>query len=903
MDISMPRMDGVEATQLIRQELPEADVVIISQNDPKLVSRQAASVGARGWVAKADLGRNLLPTIEQVIGGHQQGDHSPRPMSHTLPLQRPDHESFRHALDALPAAVYITDAEGRLTYFNAAAIQFSGRVPEIGSESWCVSWRLYRPDGTPLPHDQCPMAIALKEGRTVHGEEAIAERPDGTRRWFSPFPSPLRNEEGKIIGGINMLLDITERKRTEQSSNLLAAIVDSSDDAIVSKNLDGIVTSWNKSAERIFGYSAQEAIGQHISLIIPHDRRNEEVDILSRLRRGERIDHFDTVRQRKDGGRLDISVTISPVRDASGQIVGASKVARDVSERRRVERQLRESEERFRSIVETTCDCVKLVAADGTLLQINSAGLAMLEAGSAEPVIGRNISDLIAPQDRDRYRAFNQTVCAGQKGSLDFEIIGLRGRRRYMETRAVPFRTPEGDIAQLAVTTDITERKRSQEVEATAARQQKALFHLADSLHRSTSLHDVYAAAIDAICEASQCDHASISLYDDSGVMRFVLWRGLSDAYRKAVEGYSPWKPDENDPRPVCIENIDSAEVDDSRRKTIKAEGIVALAFIPLVSDGRLIGRFTMYFPRVHSFNDDQLELSITISRQLAFAIERKRADEALRQSEERFRTLSASLDHEVRVRTKELEERSRALLVQSEQVRNLSRRLLQTQDEERRHIARELHDSAGQTLTVLGMNLAQLTHEAQKRDPEIAKQAEMSEHLVQQLHQEIRTTSYLLHPPLLDDSGLASALAWYTQGLAERTGLKIDLSIPEDFGRIPREMELVVFRLVQECLTNIHRHSEAKNALIRIARIEGAISVRIEDDGKGMPAEKLAEIQSGGSGVGIRGMRERVRQFRGEMKMESNSSGTKIIVSIPVPRTGELSGAEDQLWPLQTAV
>ena len=108
-------------------------------------------------------------------------------------------------LDALPAAIYTTDAEGRLTYFNRAAVEFSGRVPELGTDQWCVSWKLYRADGTPMAHDQCPMAIALKEGRAVHGVEAIAERPDGTRIWFEPHPTPLRDIKGNIVGGINML--------------------------------------------------------------------------------------------------------------------------------------------------------------------------------------------------------------------------------------------------------------------------------------------------------------------------------------------------------------------------------------------------------------------------------------------------------------------------------------------------------------------------------------------------------------------------------------------------------------------------------------------------------------------------------------------------------------------------
>lgn len=246
---------------------------------------------------------------------------------------------FREMIDALPAAIYTTDAEGRLTHFNPAAVQFSGRVPKLGTDRWCVSWKLYYPDGTPMPLDQCPMAIALKEGRSIRGAEAIAERPNGTRIWFTPYPTPLYDAEGRIVGGINMLIDITERKRAEETRALLAAIVESSDDAIISKDLNGVIMTWNNGAERLFGYTAKEAIGQPVTMLIPPDRLDEEPEILRRIRRGERIDHYETVRRRKDGTLLDISLTISPILDDRGKIVGASKIARDVTVQRMLARQ------------------------------------------------------------------------------------------------------------------------------------------------------------------------------------------------------------------------------------------------------------------------------------------------------------------------------------------------------------------------------------------------------------------------------------------------------------------------------------------------------------------------------------------------------------------------------------
>jgi PAS domain S-box-containing protein len=275
---------------------------------------------------------------------------------------RDNERRLAELIEAMPAAVYTTDAQGRITMFNQAAVEFAGRTPTIGSDEWCVTWKLYWPDGTPLPHDQCPMAIALKEGRPVRGYEAIAERPDGTRVHFMPFPTPLRNKQGEVVGAINMLVDITERKRAEEASAKLAAIVEGSGDAIVSKDLNGIIQSWNKSAERHFGYTAEEIIGKHVTTLIPSDRQDEESTIISRIRSGYRVEHFETIRQRKDGSLFDASLTISPIRDGSGKIIGASKILRDVSERKRIELELQKTKasleqkvaERTASLKETT---------------------------------------------------------------------------------------------------------------------------------------------------------------------------------------------------------------------------------------------------------------------------------------------------------------------------------------------------------------------------------------------------------------------------------------------------------------------------------------------------------------------------------------------------------------------
>jgi PAS domain S-box-containing protein len=250
-------------------------------------------------------------------------------------------EHFRQVLDSLPVAVYTTDSSGKITYYNHAAAEFAGREPDVGKDEWCVTYRLLTADGQALPHSECPMAIALRENRPVRNIEALAQRPDGTLSPFLPFPTPLRDAGGNLIGAVNTLVDLSEIRRMDAAAQQLSAIVESSFDAIVSKDLNGVITTWNSGAERLFGYSSDEAVGQPVTMLIPSDHQDEEPHILDRIRRGERVESYETIRRRKDGSLVPVSLTISPVRNAAGRIVGASKIARDISAAKESEHRIR----------------------------------------------------------------------------------------------------------------------------------------------------------------------------------------------------------------------------------------------------------------------------------------------------------------------------------------------------------------------------------------------------------------------------------------------------------------------------------------------------------------------------------------------------------------------------------
>lgn len=351
------------------------------------------------------------------------------------------------------------------------------------------------------------------------------------------------------------------------ASAQLAAIVETSEDAIISKNLDGVIRSWNKGAERVFGYTAQEAIGQFITLIIPPDRQDEEVAILKQLRRGERIDHFETVRMRKDGKLLDIGVTISPLKDAAGRVIGASKVARDITQR--------------------------------------------------------------------------------------------------------------------------------------------------------------------------------------------------------------------------------------------------------------------------------------------------KAAEEARKNAE-------------------------------------VSLLLLQAEDAERRRIARELHDGVGQLLTVINLNVSRVAEERTRLTEATRRCVEDNVSLVAQVSAEIRTVSYLLHPPLLEELGLSTTLKWFLEGFAQRTKINIVSELPSKLERLSQDRELSLFRIAQECLTNVHRHSGSSTAFVRLSRTANGIELEVKDEGRGIKEDMRSKINAGtSSGVGFRGMRERVKLIGGGLTVHSNGAGTSVVVTVPLARQVQSTAAQ----------
>jgi PAS domain S-box-containing protein len=263
-----------------------------------------------------------------------------------------ERERLRITLASIGDAVISTDAEGRVIYLNAVAETLTGWTPaEAAGRSLPEVFHIVNEHTREASEN--PALKALREGVVVGlANRTVLIARDGTERPIDDSAAPILGESGAPVGVVLVFRDVTERRRDEEARARLAAIVETSQDAIISKTLDGIIETWNAGAERIFGYGAEEIVGRSITLLIPPERLDEEKEIQARLHRGERIEHYETVRVAKDGRRLDISLTVSPVRDAENRIVGASKIARDVTGRRRAEEALRVGEQRLREAVE-----------------------------------------------------------------------------------------------------------------------------------------------------------------------------------------------------------------------------------------------------------------------------------------------------------------------------------------------------------------------------------------------------------------------------------------------------------------------------------------------------------------------------------------------------------------------
>lgn len=485
--------------------------------------------------------------------------------------------------------------------------------------------------------------VEIKNAVTEQKDYVIEFRfyhADGSIRWMEGRGQAVYSEKGEPVRLYGVGIDITERKKAEETRAQLAAVVESSADAIYSYDFEGRLLSWNKSAEKLYGYKRAEIVGQHITRLTPDGFVNEPSRIIAEIKKNKPLINLETKRMRKNGSIFDALMTASPIKDASGRPAAVSVILRDISQRKEAEKALRESEERFSKAFNSSPLVLAITnLKTGKLIEVNETFI-NITGYKREEAIGRTTVELGLWADSDeREKELAAVRKEGKVRNLEYRFR-MKDGREITGLLSAELIEIGGEPCSLTVIQDITDRKRAEYALVEGARRQEALYQLANHLHRAKTLDELYEAALQAVAGALKCDRTSILLYDKTNVMRFVAWRGLSEDYRRAVEGHSPWQPDEKNPQPVCVNDINTSEIDEPLKSIIKKEGIAAFAFIPLISNERLIGKLMMYFDEPHIFDEKEVELGLTIARQFAFGVERKNAEEALRESEELYRTL-----------------------------------------------------------------------------------------------------------------------------------------------------------------------------------------------------------------------------------------------------------------------
>jgi two-component system cell cycle sensor histidine kinase/response regulator CckA len=501
-DVLMPRMDGYRLSYEVRRsrELEKTRVIIYSRThasraDERMALRSGADRFVRNPLGTETILRALRdatsarkprkaavpPAAElakcreysEVLVGRLESanlrlestnrklEASRKRLSGANEEIRESEERVRLLLDSTAEGIFGLDLDGNFTFCNAAGLAMLGysSARELVGRNAHALISHTRLDGEPYPMAESGVFRAIRENRGSHAEDEILWRADGTSFSVESWSYPLR-KDGRLVGTVVTFLDITERKRAGEAIRDLAAIVESSEDAIIGKTLDGIITMWNVGAERLYGWPSSEAIGQEVGFHIPPDRRDEMRVILAKIRRGESISHLETVRLRKGGDRVEVSLAVSSIHGAAGEVVGASSIARDITERKNAEKELRKSEERFRRLFDSNTIGITIADLAGRTLEANDAYLAMLGYAREELLSGEIRWDALTPPEyRDKdHAALAELQRTGAATPWEKEMFRKDGSRVPVLIGVAMLEASEASC--IAYVVDLTERRR-----------------------------------------------------------------------------------------------------------------------------------------------------------------------------------------------------------------------------------------------------------------------------------------------------------------------------------------------------------------------------------------------------------------------------------------------------------
>jgi PAS domain S-box-containing protein len=787
---------------------------------------------------------------------------------------RYEREMLRITLASIGDAVIATDIEGRVTFLNSVAQNLTGWSEQDSKNQPLESvFRIINEHTRKTVEN--PALRALREGIIVGlANHTILIAKDGTERAIDDSAAPIRDQKGDLAGAVLVFRDVTEQRRAERSARFLASIVGSSDDAIIGKDVNGVITSWNQGAERIFGYSSAEAIGRPIAMLSPPDMADEMPGILARIRRGERVDHFDAVRRAKDGRLVPISLTVSPIRDEDGEIIGASKIARDISERKRAEEALREEKSWLRATMIGIGDAVIATDAESRVTMMNPVAQAL--TGWQEEATGRPLEEVFCivneqtcqPVENPVNRVLREGTVVGLANHT--ALVSKDGAVRPIEDSAAPIRGEHGRIIGVVlVFRDASERRKA---EAVAQRYQEIL-----QLHNER-LRILWEAA-SVLLTTTEPDamlrelfgrigpHLSLDAYfnymvnETGDALRLVSYIGISEETARRItrleygEGVSGTVALHR--QPIVADYIQQS--DDLRAQLAKSFGIRLYVCNPLQVNDDLLGTLSFASRSRDQLNEDELAFLQTICNYVAVAYERLRLIGRLQDADRRKDEFLATLAHELRNPLAP--------------IRNAVQIL---------HMKGQAHPELQESRDIIDRQVRQMT----RLVDDLLDVSRISRGKIDLQKQ--RT----LLSPILTNAVEAS------RPLVEANKHELTLTLPPE----PIYVEADTARLAQvfsNLLNNAAKFTEQGGRIWLSAQRQGSdVVVTVKDNGTGIPADKLPTLfrmfsqgegslgrSQGGLGIGLHLVKRLVEMHGGSVtaRSEGPGKGSEFVVRVPV--------------------
>ena len=758
----------------------------------------------------------------------------------------------------------------------------------------------------------------------------------------------VKDAAGKVVGLFGTAQDITERKQAEealrQTNARLQVILEACPLPIFSVDAEGRIESWNQAAERVFGWSATEAIG-HLCPGVPPREMEDYLDMVRRAMGGEPSLGLVRYRRKNGGFPLVCNISAAPQRNAQGQAIGVTIIVEDITARQKAEAALRENEQKLKEAQQlgNIGYWERDIAADHITWSEETGRIFGLQP-STRALCQAELQKMIHPDDRRlQQQALNEALQGRRSYDVEYRVVRPDGEVRFVHVRDKASYDESGRAIRLFGTVqDITERKRTEE----------ALRRTEDELRLVIDTIPVMAWTVrpDGVVDFLNrrwVDYSGVSLeqyvadpigpiHPEDAARILGKWRAqmaIGEAYEdemrlRRADGEYRWflvrtAPLRDDQSQVVKWYGVSIDIEDRKRTgaalresqellqlvlatlpvgvavTDRAGNIVVAnaASKRIWGDTIVTGRERWTQTKAFWHNSGQriapenwasvraLSEGQTSLNELIDIETYDGQQKTILNSSAPIRNPEGVIVGAVFV-NEDVTERVRA----EEALHQLSGQLLRLQDEEHRRLARELHDTTAQKLAVLLLGLKRLAAQAPVLDAGAQGSLAECQALAKQCADELRTFSYLLHPPLLEELGLAGAVRDYADGFAQRSGMRVDLEVSSNLERLPREKELALFRVLQESLANVHRHSGSKTVSIRLTQLRGETRLEVQDAGRGLELKNgpgSGEKEPSKLGVGIAGMRERLHQLGGRLEIESDHRGTTVRASFPLDQPG----------------